>query len=480
MAKHHGIEPPGGMSVHCKRNHQATREDRFGRMFPDLPPAYISPLVLGAIGAKDGPMDAGSNKVRTENIAVGQVIFGQFIDHDITLDASSNFGRVNTPEATANVRTPTLDLDCIYGSGPEPHPFLFVQSGPFAGAKLLTGADQDANNVLVRNDLLRAPNNRAIIGDPRNDENRIISQMQLAIIKFHNKRCDDLYQHEGLEGHELYETARRETTWHYQWTVVNDFLVDMCGQDVVEDILACGRKYYCSDVPFIPIEFAVAAYRFGHSMVPMEIKVQDCDQEFEFFGPVLGQGFSPLGDKRAIVDWAQLFNTSAGGDFQRAEKLDTLMAGDLLKLPFITNPEDEASLATRNLLRGNSFLLPGGEKIAERMGRPADEIELVLKKIDELSDGGIAEGVPLWLYLLAEAEVVGRVSAAGQLVLGEGLGPVGGRIVAEVLIGLLELDPSSYLGSNRNWVPEPAYARIGDILASTHSADLRDAVVTAE
>jgi len=475
MSHFHGMQPLSGLPEHCRVGYQPAREDRFGWMFPHLARSYVSPDVLRSIGDSGGPMDNGSTGDRTDTVPVGMVIFGQFIDHDITLDTSSSFATVNHPNDTANVRTPTLDLDAIYGNGPEAQPYLYAQAKPFKNAKMLTGADMAGASDEGRNDLLRGPTGAAIIGDPRNDENRIISQMQLSLIRFHNATCDRIYtetkndeHQQTLEDEALFEAARHEVTWHYQWAVVNDFLVSMCGRAVVEDVLSQGRKYYSCSVPFIPIEFAVAAYRFGHSMVPMKIQVQKGDTAFEFFGQILGRGFSPLGDKRAIVDWHELFFTPEDRIVQRAEKLDTLMAGDLLKLPFV-EAGGESSLATRNLLRGNSFRLPGGDTIAREMGRPDAEIDAVMARVGVLSDGKIGSGAPLWLYVLAEAEVTGRETSPGQFEPGEGLGPVGARIVAEVLIGLLELDPESYLGANRNWLPLENYNSIGKILASTNS-----------
>jgi Animal haem peroxidase len=479
MAKHHGMAELKGLGAYCKRGHQHTRDDRFGRMFPQLAPAYASAEVLRAIGRPGGPMDGGPAAARTDTVPVGHVFFGQFVDHDITLDVTSSLTRVNDPGATPNVRTPTLDLDCVYGAGPEAHPYLYhgAASGPFAGAKLMTGADAPptgdaAADALRAHDLMRAPQGVAIIGDHRNDENRIISQIQLAMIRFHNKICDDLHADDsGLTGAQLYERAREEATWHYQWSVVNDFLVTMCGGAVVGDILACGRRFYCPVEAHIPVEFAVAAYRFGHSMVPMMLRIRQGGPEHELFGPILGEGFAPVTDAASIVDWTTvLFHPGVDeDDVQRAETLDTRMAGDLLQLPFVA-PPGESSLATRNLLRGNSFLLPGGDKVAEAMGRPKCEIEDVVKKVEDLSDGAITEGVPLWLYILAEAGEIGRETRPGKFDKGEGLGPVGARIVAEVIIGLLELDERSYLGSNRNWLPRPEYDTIGKIVAAASPA----------
>lgn len=465
--EHHGMKPLEGIGQYYRRGkqHEGQRDDRFGRMFPQLNPAYVSQPVLKRIGAPGGPMDAGTNLPSTHGVPVGMIFFGQFVDHDITLDATTTFDTViDMPGEISNVRTPTLDLDCIYGTGPEAMPFMYSQSGAFAGAKLLTGADSGAGG-LADEDLLRSPNGRAIIGDPRNDENRIISQMQLAVIRFHNHVCDILHSEEGYSGEELYEHARVTTTWHYQWAVVNDFLPAICGQPVVDRILGCGRDFYCGDLPFIPIEFSVAAYRFGHSMIPMKIQVQKGEPKFELFGSTLGSGFDPLTDAAAVVDWHELLFTPENRQVERAQQLDTKMASDLLALPFITNAEN--SLATRNLMRGNAFMLPGGEKVAEHIGCERKQIDKVLKKIAAI-DGDLSEhGIPLWLYILAEAEVVGRAEANGSTKEGEGLGPVGSTIVAETLIGLLELDEHSFLGANRNWSPRPEWDSLGKILTTS-------------
>lgn len=466
----HGMKPLEGLSPYCSMSHYGVeREDRFGRMFGHLAPAYTDPRILADIGAKNGPLDGRGDEDRTGTVPVGQIFFGQFVDHDITLDASTTFDSViDNPGEIANVRTPTLDLDCIYGLGPEAQPYLYVQGGDFGGVKLLTGADNPEQNGINDHDLLRAPNDRAIIGDPRNDENRAISQIQLAIIRFHNHVCDTLNNEEGLTGHDLYEKAREQTTWHYQWALVNDFLVDICGLPVVERILGCGRQFYCSGVPFIPVEFSVAAYRFGHSMIPQNIRTRQ-DGAFQNLFSDLGGAFAPVTDPMHIIDWNQLLNTPAGGFTLRSQKLDTKLARNLIELPFV-NPPDERSLATRNLLRGNAFLLPAGEKIAEDMDRPQAEIDQVLDKVADVEPRLGREGIPLWLYLLCEAEVIGRAEVGGGTQPAEALGPVGATIVAEVLIGLLEYDDHSYLGANRNWRPREEWDDLGKIVTVAQPA----------
>ncbi|MEL7218307.1 MAG: peroxidase family protein, partial [Pseudomonadota bacterium] len=327
-------------------------------------------------------------------------------------------------------------------------------------------------------DLLRSPNDRAIIGDPRNDENRIISQIQLAVIRFHNHVAQTVHDNPsqfGLdaapEGHELYEVSRRLTTWHYQWAVVNDFLTDMCGKPVVERVLGCGRKHYCAETPFIPVEFSVAAYRFGHSMVPFQLQVQMGQRQFPLFSPNgLGGAFTPVPSTAAVVDMHELFFTPENRAVQRTQKLDTLMSKDLLSLPFVTGTPAEKSLATRNLMRGNTFLLPAGEKVAAAVGRDQSEIDQVIAKVATINADLGEEGIPLWLYLLAEAEVIGREESDGSFTPGEGLGPVGATIVTEVMIGLLELDEHSFLGANRNWIPQDDWNTLGKLLTVAQPA----------
>ncbi len=457
MPHHHGLNEFNGLHDFCHYGHQSQQGDRFGRIF-NLPPLYLPVSELKSLGAQGGPMDGGKTAKRTKSVPVGQVFFGQFVDHDITLDVTSSFTQVANPGVIPNVRTPTLDLDCIYGLGPEAHPYLYHATGDYAGVKLLAGADGTAANQvqsLAKNDLARTSHGTAIIGDPRNDENRIVSQLQLAMIRFHNKVVDELHS-SSLTGGELFEETREAVTWHYQWVVIHDYLLKMCGQAVVADILGNGRKYYCVDShdPYIPVEFSVAAYRFGHSMIPQKIQIQKGKSALEVFGSALGKGFAPLANQKAVVDWHELVKTSAGRNVQKAEKLDSKMATDLLKLPFIP-ADDIQSLATRNLLRGQAFLLPSGENVARAMARSQAEIDKVTQAAGTIagSAADLSSGTPLWFYLLVEAEKIGRETMPGHFDKGEGLGPVGARIVAETLIGLIELDSRSFLASNRNWDP---------------------------
>lgn len=451
MPSHHGMNKFDGLNAYCRLGHTHHRGDRFGRLCGDLAPLYTDPDTLRAIGAKNGPMDGGTGSDRTNSVSVGMVFFGQFIDHDITLDVSSSFDRVNDPLGIGNLRTPTLDLDSVYGGGPEAMPYLYHASGPFAGVKLLTGADT-GGHPHAASDLPRV-GNVALIGDPRNDENRIISQVHLALIRVHNKMVDRLSAGANApQGHALYEAARRETTWHYQWNVVHDFLVSMCGQGTVDRILSQGRQHYRPQEPFIPVEFSVAGFRFGHSMVPQRIQTQVGQSPLALFGSSLGAGFSPVPGASAVVDMHEIFFTHLGRTVEHAQKMDTQLARTLLDLPFI--PSGETSLATRNLLRGQSFLLPSGESFARAMGRPEAEVKSVSAAVASATGDALRAGTPLWFYFLTEAEVIGREAANGAFEPAQGLGPACATLVAETIIGLMELDGHSWLGTDRSWSPD--------------------------
>lgn len=455
---HHGMYFQHGINAMCQNDTE--HEGRFGRIFSKLNGNYNKPQDLTALGAKGGPMDGGRARNATNTIPMGFVFLGQFIDHDITLDTTSGLDRVNDPNAIQNFRTPALDLDCIYGSGPEASNFLYRN-----GMYLLTGEDGSAYagqaNNHRENDLVRTSTGTAIIGDPRNDENRIISQLQLAFIRFHNHVVDHIINEKGYSNNdlrrsslrkEIFEEARELVTWHYHWIILHEFLPLIVGNPLVNKILGQGRQFYTPKNAFIPIEFSAAAYRFGHSLAPQKLKVQkNQNRDFDLFGRALGFGFSPISDDKQIVEWETLFDVDAGAPAQRTDKLDTKLPSDLLELPFIS--EGEKSLATRNLLRGQSFLLPSGEVVAGFVGIPQAEIDKVLLHIrNSIGTIDLSNGIPLWFYILAEAECIGRddgnISSPG-----EGLGLVGGTIVCETLIGLMEMDGMSFLSRNRNWTP---------------------------
>ncbi|PZO51983.1 MAG: peroxidase [Phormidesmis priestleyi] len=477
----HGAMPLGGANAPSSIYHE---QGRFGRIFPALPPfAADNPTLRGflrEIGKINGIMDAKDDlsdpvglitkpalNVRNENnpdITAGFTFLGQFIDHDITFDPTSSLERQQDPETIANFRTPSLGLDNVYGSGPKASPHLYdqdVDSGltTFLVEKI-PGSEAISRDHQQRFDLPRNCQRTALIGDPRNDENLIVSQLHLAFLKFHNAVVTKVKADTGLTNpNEIFAEAQRVVRWHYQWIIVHEFLPLTVGQDLVTNILTEGRKFYkWRNLPFIPVEFAVSAYRFGHSQARPSYRANfglAPDDSGQFIALFLddGRATSPASDapdpadlrggKRAarrFIDW-QTFFDFGDGRARPNKKIDTILSSALFDLPGIPGMEPQ-SLATRNLLRHVTFRIPSGQSVAKAMG-----VNVLHPTIlQDLKPFALDQRTPLWFYILREAETA-------EFGAGKHLGPVGGRIVAEVLIGLLEGDSESYLQQDPGWIP---------------------------
>jgi hypothetical protein len=378
--------------------------------------------------------------------------------------------RAVDPMQIHNFRTPALDLDSVYGDGPVAHPFMYQRAD---NRLFLIGQTKASGNTGGLPDIPASPNDLprnvqgfALIGDPRNDENLVVAQTHLAFLKFHNK----LVTTKNLS----FEDARKAVTWHYQWIVLHDFVARLVGKDVLANALESRRVYQFTDEPFIPVEFAVAAYRFGHSMVR-----QSYDHN-RIFGPGTGRlapgslnllfrftGLSGAIDgtpgnevlpSNWVIDWRAFHEVGplpAGRTFNQARLIDPFLVQELHTLP------DKSSLPQRNLTRGVRQQLPSGQSVARAM------------RIDPLTPEEVAEGkagaaakeqrlthqTPLWFYILQEAKIKGK---------GRKLGPVGGQIIAEVFVGLLEGDRTSFLAENPRWKPDlgpkPGVFSMADLL----------------
>jgi len=218
----------------------------------------------------------------------------------------------------------------------------------------------------------------------------------------------------------------------------------------VSDLLANGLKFYTFvEQPYIPVEFADAAYRFGHSQVRSIYTLNNGGAKGQVFPDFAGT--CPVPHDR-VIDWAYFFSVDQGRPPQASKLIDTILAHSLSDLPTSvvgeTKTAQEHSLAYRDLVRGEALDLPSGEAIAREMG-----VEPLSTSEVGLYDLGWKSETPLWFYILKEAEVRNR---------GEWLGEVGGRIVAEVLLGLIDGDPSSYRNAETEWQPVLPRAQTGD------------------
>ncbi len=420
--------------------------------------------------SSNNPADPG-----VSNIPAGFTYFGQFVDHDITFDVSSTLDAETDANTINNMRSPSLDLDSVYGRGPGLDPFLyaFPTSGlvPSTAIKLQVGTNRpsgpggpSSNGTIggmvpqTNWDVPRITGtNTAVIGDPRNDENLIIVQFQHAMLRFHNAVVDLLLA-ASFAG-DIFAEAKRIVTHHYQWAVVNDFLKRVCGAPTVDAALASVSAPVGSGFR-MPVEFAVAAYRFGHSMIRDRYWVN-----FNFQDATMGQVFqfnrNPL--LPILSNWVVDFNAFFDTGFtvpmnNKARKIDSVLANELEALPGFSGMM--AILATRNLRRGLALGLPSGQGMASSFGvspmtaaeltsgLPADEVAVL-----NASTGLLLNKTPLWYYVLREAAVLGG---------GNQLGPVGGRIVAETFVRILKRDAASYLNASGGFTPMLPSATPGD------------------
>jgi hypothetical protein len=488
------------------RERPQTPDNSFTRMFPELPPFAPPTDAVRAqakkLGEKGGVIDAMDNltdpvKSITEplvfspnnpdnpNMTAGVTFFGQFLDHDVTLDPRSPLLERSNPKKTTNFRTAAFDLDSVYGDGPEKSSELYDTSSGDIKLKVETipGAEAVSRNGAPRFDLPRDPNNNAILGDSRNDEHVILAQLHTAFLRFHNAVIDHLRKDPSLavqSKEQIFKLAQRQVRWHYQWIILHEFLPLTIGQARVNDILRRGPRFYRVDEgddgrrarrskdPLLPIEFSVAAYRFGHSQIRPSYRLNfgpSVTPPAPFFAFLFDDTQDPndpdpddlRGGKRAprrFVDWQTFFKFDET-NFRPNKQIDGRLSTVVMLLPGSRGPapglpsDGVQSLPSRNLMRHVNFGIPSGQAIAKKMGVPA----LTPAQLDELKPFDMDKNTPLWFYILKEAELMEK---------GLRLGPVGGRIVGEVFIGLLKADETSYLAAQPRWKPVLPAARRGD------------------
>ena len=478
-------------------------EGRFGRIFRALPHAIFTEDALKKLAAAmvaqqedtptpetegDDEENAGPDRTKPA-ISAGYTYWGQFIDHDITFDPASSLEKTNDPDALVDFRTPRFDLDNVYGRGPDDQPYMYHNDGVrlLLGRKL-KGNSKDPNS----RDLQRNKANRALIGDPRNDENVIVSQLHATFIRFHNRVADLL-----KADHSRFGKVQRIVRWHYQWAVLFDFLKTIIGEEMLHAILPHlkSRNKSVHDTPpnlqfftrprnnsFMPVEFSVAAYRFGHSMVRPQYRLNEItppeegvppggkDGRIPIFVPddlkvpsLLG--FGALFPETWALDWSLFFKMGKAPAFgkrriQPAYKIDTSLVHPLGELPTpVTGATPHRSLAERNLLRGLRMRLPSGQAVAQAVGEyiiPDDQLRVGKANEDDFKTNPtlksispeFEENAPLWYYILAEAQQAFKDNATPLR-----LGPVGGRIVGEVFVGLMWYDPHSFLRQHDCFTP---------------------------
>ncbi len=456
------------------------RLGNFCKLFPDLPSwaddcggvsQCDAEAMAAALGGPGGLMHDAGNSSGDSGIPAGYTFFSQFVDHDITLDTTSNLhGAPQTNSAInelPNLRSASLDLDCIYGLGPEAMPFMYDQTQP---GRMLTGSEVDgiANPL----DVPRNEEGRALIGDPRNDENIFVSQLQLLFLRFHNKRMI------GAN----FEEAQLDCRFHYQHIVLYDLLKRVCDPDIYDFAVPkiefnAGQEAEDRDYPFcnivdhchricMPVEFSVAAYRFGHTMVRSAYPANEEYPVIELFDERFGTlGFGQV-PPELTIDWRYLLEVERCHPYAKSKALDHLLADELIRMPDPVvgrnAPANDRSLAFRNLLRGYALALPSGQAVAQALQAKGYPITAISS--DQIRDipgwDCATEGLscdpavhtPLFFYLMREAAVLGE---------GNHLGPVASAILMEVF-GTMLVNCDTFL-KDSHWAPDPCVAKWGGL-----------------
>jgi len=429
-----------------------SQQSSFGRMFKTLD---ADPAVAGFQGfrASDESLtrlvqtqrDKGNPPKDNPGVPAGFTYLGQFIDHDLTRNLDPLPAAQLDPTTLKNFRTAAFDLDSVYGKGPHDvsSSHLYNPDGTFQ-------VTEEENQINGIDDLVRDPvTGRAQLIEPRNDENAIIAQLHLAVQSFHNRLIE-----EGAS----FNRARQLTQWHYQWVVVNDYLPHVVGQATVDRFLK-GRtvvnEFYKPghrDAPMTPTEFSTAIFRYGHSQVRDSYEVNDLSEG----APIKVFDFAPGAEdlrggqhlnERTHIDWSEFFEIDGAQEFEGnlSRRLDTKISESLFNLPLGAPglPSTGTNiLGQLTLVRSSRYDIPSGQDVARAMGIPVltnKQIGLTAAEYPEFNGEA-----PLWFYMLAESDIKKN---------GLQLGPVGGRIIAEVFLNLMGIDPNSYLNARSKWSP---------------------------
>jgi hypothetical protein len=455
---------------------------RFSRMGPHGRSHQLGERTTEILGinmaGSGGSTDEGSS------VPAGYTYLGQFVAHDLSFDKTGVTLPANvSPAQLLQGTSPSLDLDSLYGAGPQDE-----RSKEFYepdGERLRTGRTVAAagHGELAGFDLPRGAGEtdeqkrRAVIADERNDDNVAVAQTHAAFIRFHNAVVSSL-----PESTLRFACAREIVTKHYQWAIRHDFLPLVCDEAVLDDVFANGRRAFEVDVeptavPTMPLEFSVAAFRLGHSMVRHMYRWNDVredvmlEQLFQFAAKGGDLGGNERLPSDMIADFRRLYDFCAAGltafevaqeDLNRAMRIDTRIVGRLGELPSGISgepglpPDDvRSNLAFRNLNRARKVELASGPQMADFL-RDSCGVELVKLTPGQIVGGTngtslhhfseprmeeLREHAPLWFYILREAE-----RNDGKLT------GVGARIVAETFHRAIEGSAASIV-RDPGWCP---------------------------
>jgi hypothetical protein len=452
-------------------------------MFPNLTPLFYTDQEasdLAKVMENPHPNTPGINNGTADDSTTLQswlTYYGQFLDHNLDFD--------NTDQPTAPVNVNDLvnseagvfDLHNLFGFGPFGSPQLYAPDHKHLlvncvlGPPLATGfANVISGNANGACDLARQANGTAIVFDPRDDENQIISQITVAWILFYNHFID-----QGMDAFD----AMQQTVGYYQLLIFDQVLPNYVTNpgDWQEYATQIGPRTWAIHTPdvhgnTVPVEFSVGAYRFGHSLVRNSYTINDLDptsanppgnnvsifnlstfQTGDLSGGAALQGTAQqaapgcqAADQTHLlcatasdhqIEWKYFvmpMNSSGrdGGQTNFARQTQPTISPALFNLPSeaIAGCPDNAdpvcngsgSLIARDFARGQYDGLPSGQDVAAALGCPV----IPAASINPTHDAVFDNGTPLLYYVLAEAQQAHTV-----------LGCEGSKIISEEFLNAL-------------------------------------------
>jgi len=421
-----------------------------------------SPEIIEGLTKLGETMRSAGDESSPSDVPAAYTYFGQFVDHDLTMMdfprppgepascdfTNPKFGPLSDLSAITNQRASFLQLDVLYNGLP-----------PRSDGRMVLGVTTRTDSPILCkdqfNDVPRSESHDdkhldrvALIGDPRNDNNLIVSQMHVAFLRAHNSLITRGY---------LLADAKKILRQHYHWVLIHDFLKRIADPAIVEDVLTRSDPLCDPDAPgfCLPVEFTGAAYRFGHSMVRTTYYFNERLPGISFGGLIpimfMVQANTPTLPDTRIIQWELFVGDPDVPNSNFARRMSTTLNTPLFSVRDANGEplKCEIKLAVMDLLRGYMLKLPTGQAIARELNARGRKVAILTpKQIEDVAANSeqrdllrdpafeFSERTPLWFYILAEAAYFAQ---------GNHLGPVGSTIVAEVLIALVRRSPDPIL-----------------------------------
>lgn len=366
----------------------------------------------------------GTGTRRRNPFPAGYTYLGQFISHEII---PSTMQRTLSRKVSGY-----MNLESLYGSAPlyeykyqpESLPF-FTDSGEF---KLNSDDPHDLPRIV------RGDKYIALIPEARNDENQILAQFHLLLMRLHNTLITKKFAQDALE-------ARLYTTLLFQLVVIEDFLKRLLTNKVHSAVFEENRcsihkvlaKHYplCGAHTFIPTIFSHASWRFGHSNV---LSRYHLDNISSFKLSDLLKPGRPVPHSRKI-SWSEFFDIDENFNPQLASSIDTKITSMMKGL---SGAYFKNNIVALNLAAAERISIPPGAELVKQLAKSVSNWTEISNELDiqasvnlrnsrfESISGLTEENLPLWLHILLEAET-------HEQSLGAKLGPLGSLLNASVI-----------------------------------------------